>query len=191
MKYTIYKITNIINGKVYIGKHQTMNPTDDYFGSGKAIKQAIKKYGKKNFNKEVLFIFDSEEEMNVMERKLITEDVVNDPTSYNIGVGGEGGPHFKGKKHSEESIQLMINNRKHFHHTEESKLKISKANVKTNISRSKKVSIARKKRIAEHGHHLTGRCWIHHKDLNKQTLVPKEEFYKFELNGWTKGILPR
>lgn len=191
MKYTIYRVTNNINGKFYIGKHQTLNPNDEYFGSGRAIKQAIRKYGKDNFSKEVLYVFDSEEEMNIMERKLITEDVVNDTASYNIGVGGEGGPHFKGKHHSEESIKLMVNNRKDFHHSEESKLKISKANIKTNASRSKKVSEARKKRIAEHGHHMTGRCWIHHNNFKKQTLIPKEEFYKFKINGWDKGKLPR
>ena len=37
MFYTIYKITNKINGKIYIGKHQTKDPYDLYYGSGKAI----------------------------------------------------------------------------------------------------------------------------------------------------------
>lgn len=45
--YTVYKTTNIINGKYYIGVHKTTNPNDSYLGSGKAIKEAIKKYGKK------------------------------------------------------------------------------------------------------------------------------------------------
>lgn len=104
MRYTVYKTTNILNGKYYIGKHQTDNPLDSYIGSGKAIQNAIRVHGRNAFVKEVLFDFDTEHEMNCKERELITEEIVNDPMSYNMGVGGEGGPHFKGKKHTEETI---------------------------------------------------------------------------------------
>ena len=103
MKYTIYKITNILNNKFYIGKHQTMDENDSYYGSGKAIKEAILKYGKENFIKEVLFTFDNELEMNLKEKELITEEFVNRKDTYNIGVGGEGGAHFKNKTHSSET----------------------------------------------------------------------------------------
>lgn len=41
MKYTIYKITNIINNKVYIGKHQTNDINDGYMGSGKNFKERL------------------------------------------------------------------------------------------------------------------------------------------------------
>lgn len=107
MRYTIYKITNKLNGKFYIGKHQTNNPNDGYMGSGKAILNAIKLHGKENFIKEVLFDFDTEYEMNSKEKEIITEEFVNNPMTYNLGVGGEGGPHFKNKKHSPETIQKI------------------------------------------------------------------------------------
>jgi len=48
----IYKTTNKINGKIYIGKDTTSNP--QYLGSGKLIKRAILKYGVENFTKEIL-----------------------------------------------------------------------------------------------------------------------------------------
>ena len=87
MYYTVYKITNLINGKYYIGKHQTMNLDDDYMGSGKILKLAINKYGIENFKKEILHIFDTEEEMNAKEKELV---VINENT-YNLNQGGNGG----------------------------------------------------------------------------------------------------
>lgn len=91
MKYTIYKITNNLNGMFYIGKHQTLNPNDSYFGSGTRIQRAIKKYGKQNFSKEILFIFDNEDDMNHKEIELVNEELIKDPKSYNIHLGGIGG----------------------------------------------------------------------------------------------------
>ena len=112
MFYIVYKTTNIINGKFYIGKHKTKNLNDNYMGSGKLLKQAIEKYGKQNFVKEILFIFDNQEDMNDKEKELVvlTED------SYNLCKGGNGGydyinssgiMKFKGKKHSDETKKIL------------------------------------------------------------------------------------
>jgi hypothetical protein len=88
MFYTIYKTTNIVNGKFYIGKHQTKDLNDGYLGSGKLLKRAIKKYGIENFHKEILFECRSEEHMNTLEKIL----VVPDPElNYNLCDGGKGG----------------------------------------------------------------------------------------------------
>jgi hypothetical protein len=91
MKYTIYKTTNKINNKIYIGKHQTTNINDDYFGSGKLLKQAVKKYGKNNFTKEIIHVYDTEEEMNQKEKELVTESFIKRKDTYNLCVGGNGG----------------------------------------------------------------------------------------------------
>jgi hypothetical protein len=88
MFYTIYKITNLINGKFYIGKHQTKDLSDNYFGSGRLLKRAIEKYGKENFKKEILEIFDREEKMNLAEKILVVPDI---EVSYNLCPGGHGG----------------------------------------------------------------------------------------------------
>ena len=89
--FTVYKITNLVNGKVYIGKHQTKYLDDNYMGSGKLIKAAIKKYGLENFKKEILHVFETEDEMNKKEAELVTEEFIASGISYNLCSGGNGG----------------------------------------------------------------------------------------------------
>jgi hypothetical protein len=91
MFYTVYKITNKINGKIYIGKHQTKDLDDGYMGSGKLLRYAIEKHGLENFEKEIIFIFGNEDKMNTKEAELVSEEFVNEDTNYNLCPGGKGG----------------------------------------------------------------------------------------------------
>lgn len=61
--YLVYQITNLINEKIYIGRHITNKIDDGYLGSGHQIQKAVEKYGRENFKKEILFVFDNMEEM--------------------------------------------------------------------------------------------------------------------------------
>jgi len=88
--YTVYRTTNRINGKYYIGYHETSVPNDAYLGSGLRLVGAVAKYGRSNFVKEVLFVFDTKQAMLDKERELITEEVLNDPQCYNLCEGGIG-----------------------------------------------------------------------------------------------------
>lgn len=97
MFYTIYKVTNLINNKIYIGKHQTNNLNDSYMGSGKRLGNAKLKYGIKNFKKEILFIFETEQEMNDKEKELVTEEFCLREDTYNICQGGYGGWSYANK----------------------------------------------------------------------------------------------
>lgn len=136
MLYIIYKITNKYNGKIYIGKHQTKNINDNYMGSGKFIKHAINKYGKEAFTKEILFIFDSEKEMNEKEKEIITESFISSDKNYNAALGGEGGPHFKGRMHSNETKEKIKKSRENVIISDNTKLLISYNNRKRTITDS-------------------------------------------------------
>lgn len=89
MNYIIYKITNLINGKYYIGRHSTENINDPYMGSGIGIKNAIKKYGVENFTKEIIATASTSEELWDLEKEIVNEAVVKDPNSYNNAYGGK------------------------------------------------------------------------------------------------------
>jgi hypothetical protein len=134
MRYTIYKVTNTINGKIYIGKHQTENPYDDYLGSGIGIRRAINYYGKHCFIKEVLFDYNTEEEMNAKEKELVTEEFVRSKNTYNCGVGGEGGPQFKNKKHKLSTKIRLSEYSKTRRHSAATRKKISEANSRRRLS---------------------------------------------------------
>ena len=106
MSYIIYKTTNILNGKYYIGVTNGNDP--NYLGSGRALKSAIKEHGRKNFVRETLEIFSSEKEAYLRESQLVNETVVADRNSYNIGKGGKGGPGQSKTKEHIESLRKAI-----------------------------------------------------------------------------------
>jgi group I intron endonuclease len=86
----IYKTTNLINGKIYIGKDKNNNP--EYLGSGKLIRSAIKKYGRPSFLKEILEHCDNDISMNDRERYWIGAFNSRDKSiGYNISQGGDWG----------------------------------------------------------------------------------------------------
>lgn len=84
----IYKTTNIINGKYYVGKDEKNNP--DYLGSGKILKTAIIKYGRENFKKEILETCVDRKVLNERERFWINS-LSATTLGYNITEGGAGG----------------------------------------------------------------------------------------------------
>lgn len=91
MYYIVYKTTNLLNNKEYIGIHQTKNLNDGYLGSGKHLKYAVTKYGVENFGRQILFYCETHEEMLAKEAELVTEEWCSWSNTYNICVGGFGG----------------------------------------------------------------------------------------------------
>lgn len=81
----IYVITNLVNSKQYVGRNE--NDDSNYFGSGKYLNRAIKKYGKENFKKEILIDpseIDSREELALLESVSILSLNTLNPNGYNL-----------------------------------------------------------------------------------------------------------
>ena len=85
----MYKTTNLLNDTYYYGIHSTNNLKDDYLGSGKRLRHSIRKYGKENFKREILYYFDNREELAKAEENIITEDMLRGKMCMNIVPGGE------------------------------------------------------------------------------------------------------
>jgi len=129
MNFYIYKITNLINGKIYIGKRKTKLKIEDdfYFGSGKLIKSAIKKYGINNFTKDILEICNSN---NLNEREIYWIESLNSidlKLGYNISNGGDGGDLLTNNPNRELIIEKRRGSTRNF--TEEHKIKLSESKM--------------------------------------------------------------
>jgi group I intron endonuclease len=99
----IYKIINTLNNKIYIGQDRNNNPS--YFGSGKKIQRAIKKYGKENFVKEILEECIDENHMNEREVYWISKyDSQDRKIGYNISHGGKEGDREIGQNIAKNGI---------------------------------------------------------------------------------------
>ena len=108
MYYYVYQITNLINNKLYVGKHKSIkHPFENgYYGSGKQITAAIKKYGIDNFKKEVIQYCSSKEEMANKEAEIVTEEFVKRTDTYNMHKGGLGGwDHWNGSNEHKENAR--------------------------------------------------------------------------------------
>lgn len=87
----LYRITNKFTGEYYIGiRSCNGNPEDDsYMGSGIRITASIEKYGRDNFQKEILKVCESREDASQAEAEMVNEDRLKDPLCLNLKTGGE------------------------------------------------------------------------------------------------------
>jgi len=112
MFYILYQVTNVINGRIYVGVHKTKNLDDGYMGSGKIIRRAVEKYGLENFSRVILEQFDNAADMFAREKEVVTDEFLLRDDTYNLRRGGTGGfdyinqqgiGGFGGRKHSLEA----------------------------------------------------------------------------------------
>lgn len=170
--WILYRTTNVCNGKIYVGVHKLDNTkrSGNYLGSGYALKTAIKKYGRENFTRVTLAEFACSKDAYLAEAKMVTEEFLNRPDTYNICLGGrEGRPltpetrakisaAHKGKILSETHKAAFIGSQKGKPKSEEHKAKIAAAHSRPETKA--------KLRAANGGenHHLYGK---HHTEATK------------------------
>ena len=110
----IYRTTNLLNNKVYIGQDCKNKP--NYLGGGTAINRSIKKYGRENFKKEIICYCESQEDMNAKEIYWIAfhRSILGIENCYNIDAGGKGHRNrpgrTKGKKNKPRTAEHIANN---------------------------------------------------------------------------------
>ena len=204
MFYTVYKTTNLINGKIYVGLHVTSNLEDDYLGSGSQLKSAVKKYGKENFKREYIKICNSPEEMYELEADIVNEDFVKRSDTYNMKTGGTGSwyhvnsnPEQKRKTSSIGGVKTSNRDTNPFKDPEWQKNFNSMNNpeiVKAiGIKANSPDAIAKKKatwketgRGKGNKNSQFGTCWVTHSELGNKK-ISKNDLDKFLTLGYTKG----
>lgn len=190
----LYKITNTKNGKYYIGMHSTDDINDGYFGSGKLIRNSIRSHGKGSHKKEILSFFENREELKNAEKKLITEDVVNDPLCMNLKSGGEGGLSTDEHKMKFKNSQKLASSRgvdriKYLYENDKEWVKktlknmsnaIKLAYLEKRIDRSK-VSLPGEKNPQ------FGTIWVYNLETGEVKKIKNSEIAHHLDNGWEKG----
>ncbi len=192
----IYRVTNTINGKSYIGqttqgldrrKHQHIYASSNGKQTRQSFISALRKYGNDNFVWEVLCRCDSREELDEMEFHYIMQFETY-KIGYNLTLGGFGA---SGYKWSEER-RKMGNFQTGLKRTEETKAKISRVHIGKKWSDEDRIrmSIERKGKYGgkPQGGNMNnqyGKCWIY--KLKESRLVAKEEMEYWLHDGWNKG----
>ena len=107
----IYKTTCLVNGKIYIGKHEG-SESDNYLGSGTVFEFALKKYGRKNFKREILRRCETLHELRIWEHVFIKKYRAQDPSiGYNKADGDVNTSEYNPAKLPEVREKMLIKNR--------------------------------------------------------------------------------
>lgn len=170
-----YITTNKLNGKQYIGMHSTSNVDDSYLGSGMTILNAITKYGKSSFIREILCVCQTLEEANKNEKIFIEKFNTLSPNGYNISPTG--------------GVSCMAG-----HHSEETKLKIAKVQLgrKHTEEHKRKNGDAHKGQVPwmKGRHHSEDSINRMKEKLKGQNTGPRSEEVKRKVSESLKGNIP-
>lgn len=145
--FFVYKIVNLVNGKIYIGKSK--NPQKRWLkhlntakrGSSdrrfQVLHTAINKYGKNNFKIEIIFACNDEKECLEKEKYFIAKYNTFKGPGYNCTEGGDGS---SGYKHTSEAIEKMKKAKTGIFHGENNPFYGKKHSEETKKILSKKAS---------------------------------------------------
>jgi len=216
MYYYLYKITNKIDEKIYIGCHQTKNLNDGYMGSGKYLRRAIAKHGVENFEKEILEHFKNKKDMFKKESIIVNETFIGRKDTYNLCNGSKGGfndidqkkgavaAREKRKKNdqlNDKISQALQSGRKKWWDslTENERVNWCLSKItqmhnagafigKTHSEESKqKMSNSHKGKHVGEKNSQYGTCWIYSLTDEINKKIKKDELTEYLSNGWVKG----
>jgi len=201
----IYKTTNLLTGKYYIGMHSTDDLEDGYLGSGKRLRYSVRKYGKKNHQREILEFVDTREDLKAREKEVVSLDEIAKEDCMNLKEGGDGGfvseehrnnfinsggPVVFAKRLKEDKEYRKIHSKrssdKMKKQHEEGKMKYDNFTGKKHSEESKnKMSEIKKGTGIGKNNSQFGTCWITNEIENKK--IKKEELNSCLESGWRKG----
>jgi hypothetical protein len=215
--FTIYKTTNLLNDRYYIGVHITDDPDDDYLGSGKRLKYEVNKYGVENFKKIILDVFDNSNDMFQREVELVNEVTLRDPLCLNLTIGGYGSfvganKHLNTHSSENQAKRSPFNNPEWREHNKE---KIKEWSKKGTNAMNEACAVLREagwrspgftgKRHAPEvrakinatykkiGHQQGkknsryGACWVYSIALRQSKSISRDELQSHLDSGWQKG----
>lgn len=195
-QHIIYKITNTLNNRFYVGMH-TGFPDDRYFGSGKRLKAEIKKYGKENFKKEILEILPTRKALMLREAELVNEKLLTNPLCLNLKNGGEGGGKFWNEDHRKKATLAGLKSPKRDHKSACKKAYQTKllrgsslggsdgfrGKIHTAETREHLSAVMKEKQIGEKNSQF-GTCWVTN---GKPVKIKKEQLDEYLANGYSQG----
>ena len=177
----IYKTTCLVNGKIYIGKHEG-SENDNYLGSGEIFSLALRKYGKENFKREILRRCETLHELRIWEHVYIKKyHSQNHEIGYNIADGDVNSSEYNPAKRPEvrEKIRKAAKKRTSVpentpmfrkHHSEETRRRMSEAR------KGRKWSDEAKKRMSEQRKGLRKGYKMSDETKKKLSDIAKERF---------------
>lgn len=165
--HIIYQTTNVLTQDLYIGAHSTNDLNDGYYGSGYNLLEAIKIYGKQNFKKDILYIFNDPNSMFKKEKELVNSEFLKRKDVYNIVEGGYGGQN-KGSK-----------GLKHMNHP------ITKNKIAVDPSAIEKM-LSFGYILGRGSSSTTDRKWVYKNDDKK--MIKNEEIESYINQGWNFGL---
>jgi hypothetical protein len=201
----IYKTTNLLSGKYYIGMHSTDNLEDGYLGSGKRLRYSINKHGAENHEREILEFLDSREGLKKREEEIVNKQLLEEGLCMNLTTGGEGGFTSEQQRlNAEKSNAKQRLLRKDPEWAKKESENMSKGQKRSyeegrrervyfydwsgkshNEETKKKIGEKNSNHQKGEGNSQFGTCWITRDGENKK--IKKHELENYTQQGWEKG----
>lgn len=199
----LYKTTNLINGKFYVGVHSTSDLNDGYLGSGLVLRRSIRKYGEENFKIEFLEFFEDKEKLFEKEKEVVNMDLIKNPLCMNLKQGGIGGWSIEQQSKNGKRANAKMKLLRETNSTWVEKVSQNMSNGQNEAYKNgrvptpfdwtgrthkeetkNKMSKKAQERIGDKNSQF-GTCWIHNDKESKK--IKKTELKKYLKENWIKG----